>query len=269
MQEKYLIIPRSKDLNEYTNTGFISFILPLESYSIGYDVYFNIDEINLLSKKYNIHVMVNRFLHQKVDDFRKIYPKFNENIKFIVEDIGLTDVIDKDRLVLFENHIESNCKSINFLHELGYKNIVLNNDLTIKEIIDIKNSTKSILYFFLITRNTLLYSRRSLISNYKENYNIKSNDKRYHLNEKVSNVQLEINEENDGTTIKTIKLFSGNKYINELESIDYLIIDTTSMSNLELKVTLERYNDSELINILDTDYYFLENDIKYKVGDIK
>ena len=78
-----------------------------------------------------------------------------------------------------------------------------------------------------------------------------------------------IREEEDSTVINNFKLFSANKYIDELLDIDYLIINTSTMSDLELKVTLEHYRDKELINILDTDYYFLENDIKYKVGDIK
>lgn len=268
-KEKYIIIPRSNNLTEYTDKGFGSFILPLKDYSIGYDTYFDIDEINELSNKYNIYVLINKFLHKRIDEFRKLYPKFNNNIKFFVEDIGLTDVIEKERIIIFENHIESNYASINFLYNLGYKDVVLNNDLTITEINEIREKTDSKLYFFLITRNMLLYSKRKLISNYKENYNIDKDDKRYTIFEKVSKIQLEINEEDDSSTIRMRKIFSGNKYIEDLKKIDYLIIDTNSMSDLELKVTLDHYDNSDLINILDTDYQFLENDIKYKVGDIK
>ena len=267
--KKYLIIPRSKNLTEYINRGFGSFILPLESFSIGYDAYFNIDEINELSDKNTIYVLVNKFLHRRIDEFRKLYPKFKKSIKFMIEDIGLTDVISKDRLILYENHIESNYVSINFLNLLGYKDIVLNNDLTINEINEIRDKTDSKLYFFLITRNMLLYSRRKLISNYQENYQIDKKDKRYIILEKISNIQLEINEEDDSSTIRMRKIFSGNKYIEDLEKLDYLIIDTNYMSDLELKVTLEHYNSADLVKILDTDYYFLENEIKYKVGDIK
>lgn len=268
-KDKYLILPRSNKLDEYTKYEFNSFILPLKGYSIGYDTYFTLEEINELSKKYNVFVLMNKFLHRSISSFRKLYPKFNKNINFIVEDIGLTDVIDKERLILNENHIESNYSSINYLNTLGIKNIVLNNDLTIKEIKEIREKTDSKLFFFLITRNMLLYSRRNLLSNYKEYYNINNKDNRLVINEEVSKITLEVNEEDDGTTIRTRKLFSGNKYIKDLESLDYLIIDTNSMSDIELNVTLKYYNDEELINVLDTDYNFLENDIKYKVGDIK
>ena len=129
--------------------NFNTFILPLKDYSIGFDIYFNLDEINELSNKYNIYVIMNKFLHKNIDEFRKIYNSFNKNIMFIVEDIGLTDIISKDRLIMYENHILFNYSAINYLNELGYKNVVINNDLTIDEIKEIKNKTKSNLFYFL------------------------------------------------------------------------------------------------------------------------
>ena len=267
MQEKYLVIPNSKDLDLFIKHDLNSFVLPLENYSVGYDVYFSLEEINEISKKYKTYVIMNKFIHKTVNDFKEIYDRFNENIMFFIEDVGLTSIIDKNRIILYENHIESNYKSINFLNTIGINSVCINNDLTINEISEIRSKCKSILYYFLINRNTLLYSKRKLVSNYNEHFNIKNDKKSYNLVEDVSKMQLMIKEEEDSTVINNFKLFAGNKYLDELLKLDYLIINTTSMSNLELKVTLDYYNNKELINILDTDYYFLENDIKYKVGN--
>ena len=151
MQKKeYLIIPNKKELDLYTEYGFNTFILPLDGYSIGFNVYYSVEEVNKLSLKYNIYVIMNKFLHKEIEKFRKIYNDFNSNIKFIVEDIGLTDIIVKDRLVLYENHILSNYKAINFLESLNIKNVVINNDLTIDELIEIRNKTNSNLYYFYV-----------------------------------------------------------------------------------------------------------------------
>ena len=76
---KFYIIPNNKDVNNINE----ELILPLDGFSIGFDVYFNIEEINELSLKYNVYVMMNKFLHKKIEEFRKIYNKFNSNIKFI------------------------------------------------------------------------------------------------------------------------------------------------------------------------------------------
>ena len=118
MQKKeFIIIPNSKRLSSFKVRKFI---LPLEDYSIGFDTYFTIKEINRMSEIYDITVIMNKFLHRKIDEFRKIYPLFNEKIKFMVEDIGLTDIIDKNRIILYENHIISNYRAINYLKELTY-----------------------------------------------------------------------------------------------------------------------------------------------------
>ena len=131
MQEKYLVIPNKKDLSIFLEHGLNNFILPLKDYSCGFDIYYSIEEINEISLKHKTYVIMNKLIHKSVNSFKEIYEKFNKNIMFIVEDIGLTSIIDKERLVLFENHIESNYKAINFLSKVGINNVVINNDLTI------------------------------------------------------------------------------------------------------------------------------------------
>lgn len=266
-KEKFIIIPNKKDLSLYKSYGFNNFILPLKDYSIGFDVYFEIEEINNLSKDNNIYVMVNKFLHRKIDDFRKLYNNFYENIKFIVEDIGLFDVISKDRVVLYENHILSNYKAINYLNSLGYSSVVINNDLTISELKTIISNTSSNLYYYLISKNDLMYSRRLLVSNYNKYYNL-DNTNRYEIVEKVSKEKLIITEESEGSVVKYSKIFCANKYINDLESMN-LIINFSLINPDDEKIILENYDKNSLVDMISADYYFLENDIKYKVGDLK
>lgn len=267
MQKKeYLIIPNKKELDLYTKYNFNTFILPLDGYSIGFNVYYDIEEINKLSLEHNIYVIMNKFLHRNIEDFRKIYKEFNKNIKFIVEDIGLTDIIDKERLVLYENHILSNYKAINFLDSIGIKNVVINNDLTIRELLEIQEKTSSNLYYFYVGKNSLMYSRRNLVSNYNKYYNL-DNTKEYKLVEKVSGKVLDIFEENDGSVVYFDKIFCASKYIDKLNM--NLIINFTNIDSVSEKLILEDYRNTNLCNLIDSDYYFLENDIKYKVGDIK
>lgn len=267
MQKKeYLIITNKKELDLYTKYNFNTFILPLDGYSIGFNVYYDIEEINKLSLEHNIYVIMNKFLHRNIEDFRKIYKEFNKNIKFIVEDIGLTDIIDKERLVLYENHILSNYKAINFLDSIGIKNVVINNDLTIRELLEIQEKTSSNLYYFYVGKNSLMYSRRNLVSNYNKYYNL-DNTKEYKLVEKVSGKVLDIYEENDGSVVYFDKIFCASKYIDKLNM--NLIINFTNIDSVSEKLILEEYDKTNLCDLIDSDYYFLENDIKYKVGDIK
>ena len=267
MQKKeYLIIPNKKELDLYTKYNFNTFILPLKDYSIGFNVYYDIDEINSLSLKYNIYVIMNKFLHNNIYTFKNIYNKFNKNIKFIVEDIGLTEIIDKNRLVLYENHILSNYKAINYLNSLDIKNVVINNDLTIKELEEIEEKTNSNLFYFYVSKNSLMYSRRNLVTNYNKYYNL-DNTNKYRLTEKVSKRVLDIYEEDSGSVVYFDKIFCASKYLDKLNM--NLIINFTNIDSVSENIILEEYNNTNLCNLIDSDYYFLENDIKYKVGDIK
>lgn len=269
MQKEKIIIPNKKDLSIYEKYNLNTFILPLMDYSIGFDEYFDIEEINELSKKYNIYVIVNKLLHRKVNIFKSIYNMFNKNIKFIVEDIGLCNIIDKDRLVLYENHILSNYKAVNYLNSLGYKNVIINNDLTINEINDILNNSNSNIYYFYTSKNMIMYSRRYLVTNFDKVYNIMDNkSNEYILNESVTHKLLDIKEESEGSTVRYHKIFCASKYLNNLLRLN-LIIDFSGINEISERMILENINSENLCNLIDSDYYFLENDIKYKVGDLK
>ena len=267
-KEKYLIIPNKKELKLYTEHNFNTFILPLKGYSIGYDVYFSMEEINTLSKDYNVYVLMNKFLHKKIYDFKEMYQKFDKKINFIVEDIGLVNIIDKDRLVLWENHILSNYKAINFLKSLDIKNVVINNDLTINELKEISKKCDSNIFYHYISKNMLMYSRRNLVSNFNKFYDIDNNTSSYMLNERVSKKTLEISEISDGSVVRFNKIFCASKYLNCLDNFN-LIIDFNYISVEDEKTILENINKDDLCDKIDADYYFLEHDIKYKVGDLK
>ena len=268
MQKKeYLIIPNTKDLDSYKKYNLNSFILPLQGFSIGYNCYFDLDEINSLSKSYNIYVIMNKFLHMTIYDFKRIYNKFNKNIKFIVEDIGLTNIIDKDRLILYENHILSNYKAIEFLGSIGIKNVVINNDLTIDELKNIIKNTSSNIYYYYVSKNMLMYSRRNLVKNFNKYYELEDTNE-YLLNEKVTHKELEINDEETGSVVRYHKIFCASKYLDDLNSFN-LIVDLTNINEVSTGMILDNLDNTKLCDLIDSDYYFLEHEIKYKVGDIK
>ena len=112
-----------------------------------------------------------------------------------------------------------------------------------------------------------MYSRRNLVSNYNKFYNLDDTN-RYEITEKVSKEKLIITEEKDGSVVKYSKIFCANKYIDRLEGLN-LIINFSLISEDDEKIILDNYDNSELVNMILSDYYFLENDIKYKVGDLK
>lgn len=261
-----MILPKRKELKLYEEYGFNTFILPLKDYSIGFNVYFDIDEINEIAEKSCVYVIMNKLLHDQIYDFD--ISKFNNNIKFIVEDIGLLSFIEKERIILYESHILSNYKAINYLDSLGINNVVINNDLTISELMKINSECKSNIFYFFVSKNTLMYSRRALVSNFNKYYNINSDKNYYNLSEKSSNHKLTVKEEESGSVIMNDTIFCASMYLDKLKCFN-LVINLTDIDDISEKMILDNCDNSNLCNLIDSDYYFLINDIKYKVGDLK
>jgi hypothetical protein len=260
----FYVIPNNKDV------VFNNLILPLKDYSIGFDVYYTVSEINSLSRKLNISVIINKFLHK--EDIKNIINIINEleidNIKYIfVEDLGLVSLLDNNKVVVSQNHIINNYDSINYFKSLGYSNILVNNDLTINELKEIISKTSSNLFMYFISKNNLMYSKRRLLTAFS-NYKNSDISKKEVITEKVSNHKLIIKEEKCGTCIFNKRIFAGNKYISELSSVNK-IVNLSNMDEFETKTILKYMDKVNLSDYIEIDDYFLDNVIPYKVGDIK
>lgn len=260
----FYVIPNNKDV------VFNNLILPLKDYSIGFDVYYTVSEINSLSRKLNISVIINKFLHK--EDINNITNIINEleidNIKYIfVEDLGLVSLLDNNKVVVSQNHIINNYDSINYFKSLGYSNILVNNDLTINELEEIISKTSSNLFMYFISKNNLMYSKRRLLTAFS-NYKNSDISKKEVITEKVSNHKLIIKEEKCGTCIFNKRIFAGNKYISELSSVNK-IVNLSNMDEFETKIILKYMDKVNLSDYIEIDDYFLDNVIPYKVGDIK
>lgn len=262
---KFYMIPNTKNLEDFKE----ELILPLEGYSIGFDVYFTSEEIENIAKNRGVNVIINSFLHkEKINKIKDEIDKMKNVKLFIVEDLGLLNIIERSRIVLGQNHIINNYKSINYFKELNIKNVVVSNELTIEELTTIKEKTNSNLFYFLINRNMLMYSKRKLLSSYYEHKGISTNDYKKEIIESVSRKKLIIKEENGSTAIFDSNIFSTNEYIDKLQGFNF-IINFNNLNDEETMIILNHYKDKDLKKYIEIDNYFARNKIPYKVGDIK
>lgn len=258
---KFYIIPNSKDISSIKD----DLILPLKEYSIGYDVYFTIDEVNEISKSRKVSVVINKMFHKSLlDNFILIKDKLNVEYYFI-EDYGLSNILIKDKVVLMGSHIINNYVTVNSLNNIGYNNIVINNELTIDEIVNIRNNTTSNLFYTLIARNNLMYSKRPLLTSYYNHFNISERKVNTIIKEKTSKKELIIKEEDKCSCIFDKNIFSANKYINLLKGYNF-IINLNNMTRSEVDIILNHYKDVEIDKYIYVDNYFLDNKIIYKLG---
>ena len=114
----------------------------------------------------------------------------------------------------------------------------------------------------------IMYSRRYLVTSYQDHYKYDNSKKNYDLIEKLSNNVLEIKEEKYGSTVRNNSIFCASKYRNKLSKFN-LIYDFSNIDDINEKMILENLDNKKLCDLIDSDYYFLEHPIKYKVGDLK
>ena len=261
---RFYMIPNSKNLDEFKE----ELILPLEGYSIGFDVYFTSEEIERIAQERDVSVMINTFLHKDRLETIKLELEGMSSVKFFfVEDLGLLNIIERERVVLFQNHIVNNYSAVNYYEGINVKNIVISNELTLEEIKVIRDKSFGNLFYFLINRNSLMYSKRKLISSYgiykgEEFDNIKE------VEERVSKRQLVVKEENGETIIFDRNLFSANGVIDLLDGFNF-IVNFNNLSKEEYNSIMNHYKDKDLGYYVDIDDYYLHNKIIYKVGEEK
>lgn len=266
-----LFIPGKKtDIKAICKNGFNSFILPVENLSIGFDSYFSLEEINTLSSEHDIYLMINKFFHHdEIDNVIELLSNI-KNIKgMFIEDLGLLMNVKNQNLILYQNHLNMNAEAISAYYDMGITSAVLSNELTIDEIRTIRKNTQSKLYYFMVSKNIIMYTRRNLLTNYYKYFDIKDISLSKSVTESVSRHNLVVKELDYGTAILNDKIFSGNNMLDDLkENIDYLIYNFTDMDEDTKSTILENIDSKDLNEKIDADDYFLHNEIFYKVKDV-
>ncbi len=263
---KFLIIPCDNNLSAINCT---SFILPLKEYSVGCEYYFSVDEINEYARTYEVSVLINKFLHASdLENIKKVLNNLKNVKYFFIEDFGLTSIIPKEKTVLYPIHIISNYESINYLNTLGYKNVMISNELTDKELKEIGNKTNSNIFYMYTGVNSIMYSKRELLTAYYDNFNIEERYKYMTMSECVSDYKLKFREEEKSTLVFDDKIFCASAHLNDL-NIFNLVVNLNNMSETERNIIIDNYRNKDLYKMLDCNNRFLEENIVYKVGDLK
>lgn len=168
-KSKLLInINNLSEINEYKKIGISNFLFAVKDYSIGYNT-FALSEIPNDS-----YLLINRVMDTKT--IEELKTKKEELSKFkgiIFEDLGVYNILkDLDiELIWFQNHFTINPESMRFwLSKVD--SAVIGNEITKTEIEEIINSASKPLVFNILGKNQIMYSRRTLLSNFNKYNNL-------------------------------------------------------------------------------------------------
>ena len=253
-----IIVKPEKDLEEYIKLGIKTFLLPLRDFSVEYSKYYSLAEIKKVREKYpkiELFISINKnIMNEEIDSLKDILIKLdNLNIKGIFfYDSALIRLMKKLKLnislVWAQTHMVTNYNSCNYYYDNGVEYAMLSKELRLDEVKEIisKAKTKSIIE--LITKPSIAFSKRHLVTNYYTNINEEAKDEVV-VNEKISDTDLIVRENRDGST------FIKNSILN-----GFTILDELMDTNLSYILIKEDYIDHDLfIKIITNLVYYLNN----------
>lgn len=248
------------------------YILGIDKYSFLFGKTFSIDEIKKIKddlKKKEIFVSFNRVIfNSELEDYKKKLKKVDSLgiAGIIVGDIAALTYDIKTNVILDQMHLNNSFYAINHYYNNGVYGTVLTNDITLSEINDIKKNTKSTLFKQVFGYPHLSTSKRRLISNYKEYFNINDTSSIYEISEKNSNNIYKIIEDNFGTHIL------GDKVLNLLSfdiDVDYKIVDGFMLGDvkkvLEIFTNNKKDKNDWINDTYNANYGFINKETIYRV----
>lgn len=248
-------------------------ILPLDDLAVESNIYFTLEEIEKISKNYNdreIFVKINKnLMNDDIDKVKDALIKL-DNLKvkgIFFYDLAILQLkkelnLDVD-LVWNQTHMVNNYKTCNYYFEKGVKYALLGKEITLDEIKEILEKSKIISMVEVVSRPSVAFSKRKLVSNYLKNEG-RALENKLTIKEKITDTFYDVVEDKNGTSFYLNRIMNGTSIIKELfdNECSYIIFREYGLE------------DNFFQLIIDTKKYILngclENDYvdKYKIlGD--
>lgn len=250
-------------IDDYREAGVSAFLFALEGYSVGYNTY-SLEEINN-NEVSNKYVMINRVLDcESVDSLREVLPKLKDVKGLVYEDIAVYNLV-KDlglnlEMIFYQNHFGTNSNSVNFWLD-RVDSMFISNEITKDEITNILSNAKKEVVLHLFGYNQVMYSRRKLLSNWSDFFEIDKKNTNV-LTDRATKVQFRAMENEYGTVMYSGKIFNGKELL-ELSNVKYYYVNPTM---IEHDVVMDFLTNSLHTSDME-DNGFLDKETIYKLKE--
>lgn len=235
------------DIDKVINKDIYGIMLYIDKLSVNSNVYFNVDDIikmDLGNKK--LYVVMNKIMHNSdLSLVRDTLSKLKDmDIKIMFYDMAVYNIANKlgiaDKLVIYQDHLNTSVLSNKFYYDMGICGSYISSDITMEELLEIKDNSKMEIYFTSYGYLPIFYSRRYLIRNYLKYINKEDISGDYKIISDTG-VKYPIKEEEFGTTIYSEKCVNLINYLDSLERIDYLILNGNNVDSIEFMDIIDKY----------------------------
>ena len=275
---KLMLIPSDKSFNYNCD----SYLIGIDGLSVNMPIYFSIDEVEDLSFSNEIFISLNKNMHSS--DLELLENVLVRLSKLDIKGVFFYDIavlsIDKRLklnipLVWAQEHMTNNYMSVNFWKDKGVEYTLLSEEISSKDIIDIKKNSDSKLIVPIFGYFPMFVSRRHLKKNYMDRFNLSDDSKINFITKEGFTYPIV---DSSVTTVYTNSYLNGIKdFVSFSDSgIDYVLLNSFLTGDKINKVlnmfksvnedNKEEYFDS-LSEMFDdnVDTFFLHKESIYKV----
>lgn len=241
-------------------------IIGIKNLSVNMPNYFEIEELKKIKNK-EIFVALNKNMsNSDIKNIKETLIKLNDyNIKGVMfYDLSILNLYKKLNLnydlVWNQCHMTNNYYTVNFYKKNNVKYSWISNDITLKEMIEIKENTDSKLMVTLFGYLPIFVSKRHLVKNYLKTFNLSDNSKINYISKENKIYPLIDNEQ--GTTVYTDFILNGLKE-KLILNYDYIILNSFLIGDKFNKV-LDIFNKVNKDNVdeLEKELNGLFNNLK-------
>lgn len=256
-----MIYVEDKDyIDDYRKVGVSTFLFALENYCVGYKT-LSLEEIKKIDVS-NKFLLLNRVLDcHDIDKLKDILEDIGDIKGLVFEDLGVYQIVKKMNLnlelILFQNHFGTNIRSINYWQD-KVSGVFVSNELTYDEIDYISRNCHN-LCVHLYGYNQVMYSRRLLLTNWSEEFNIPFKNENI-IEECVTKVRFRAYENAYGTVMYSENIFNGSKLL-KLNNIKYFYVNPFMISHKTVLNYLKTFTDN------NSDNGFLNKKTIYKLKE--
>lgn len=228
-------------------------IISIEKLSVNSAFYVDasvIDKIDFNGKE--VFVSLNKLMHNgDLSLLRSVLEKLRfKNVKILFYDMAVYQIAKElnmvSKLVIYQEHLNASVGSNNAYYDLGIRSSFISNDITYQELMEIKKNTKMQLMFLGYGYAPIFYSRRYLLSNYLEYINEDKGSNYKIISDNV--VEWPISEEQYGTTIYTEDKINLINYLETLDEIDYIVMNSILIDEIEFDMMVDKFINREKVN---------------------
>lgn len=245
-------------------------ILYIDKLSVNSSFYMDIDDIDKIEcRDKELFICMNKLMHNKdIDYLRECLLKVRDkNLHILFYDMAVYNIARElgieDKLVIYQDHLNASILSNRFYNRLGIKYSFITSDITMEELLLIKRNVDSKIMFLGYGYLPMFYSRRYLISNYLKYIDQFDGEKsKYEI---VSDMgkKYTIAEEENGTTIYTDREVNLINYMEQLDEIDYIVMNSNNIDSDEYLRMVDKFIKREKMD--DCYLGFLDKKTIYKV----